>query len=247
MGRSFVCTRSNIALTGYEDLAPEYYDPIRHPTSANFRDGSRHLVEKLLELFPDDGGWLCEVGPGKALLPEILSNHATAIDRLILVDSSRSMLRYSRQWFCSGAEPVLGDAGMLPIMSGRIGLLLSSLGDAYNETAFWKEAHRVLRPGGTVLFTTPSHDWALAFRGIGDNKAMMSAEFELSDGRRVRVPSWIHPVAEQVELVSEAGLLVKEVADVPISALKPGRLSPKLVLKRGGRASVVTGYMLTKA
>ena len=234
-------------MASYEDLAPEYYDPTRHPTCANFREASRHLIGKLLQTLPDNGGWICEVGPGKALLPELLSAESAALDRLIVVDSSPSMLQHSHQWGCLGVNLILGDSTMLPVASGSLELLLSSLGDAYNQPAFWNEVNRILRPSGIVLFTTPSYDWAFAFRGGGKRKAMMTAEFELSNGRRILVPSWIYPVTDQVRLISEAGLLVKEVADVPVSALKSEPLSPKLLMDRGPQASVVTGYVLTKA
>jgi hypothetical protein len=136
---------------------------------------------------------------------------------------------------------------MLPLRSGSTGLLVSSVGDPYNQYEFWSEVYRILKPGGISLFTTPSYEWAVAFRVTASNEIKMKAEFELEDGRRVYVPSWIYSKDEQIKMIEKNGLLVKDVADVPTSALKSNRLSPKLLVGHGSQAIVVTGYMLMKA
>ena len=76
----------------------------------------------------------------------------------------RTMLAYSAAWFRRGARPVIADALRLPIRSACFGLVVASLGDAYNDPQFWSEVSRVLQPGGVVLFTTPSFEWAVSFR-----------------------------------------------------------------------------------
>lgn len=238
---------TKIPFATYEDLATEYYDSVRHPTCANFREASAYLLSDWIHLLPIDRGLLCEVGPGKSLLAEFLVALSGALNRLVLIDSSPSMLAYSKKWCNAGAHPVLGEAAMIPLVSGSMEFLLSCLGDSYNERHFWQEVYRVLRPGGISVFTTPSYDWALAFRGGNQKEGMTSAEFELSDGRRVRVPSWIYPVDEQLKQIHENGLLVKEVDHVPISAIKSGKLSPKLMVERGKDASIVTGYVIAKS
>jgi SAM-dependent methyltransferase len=237
---------ANVLLGTYEDFASEYYDSIHHPTCANFREGSSYVLSGWLKNFPIADSWLCEVGPGKSLIAENLVALSIKLARLILIDSSPSMLAYSKQWANVGAHLLLGNAVTLPLASESIGLLVSSLGDPYNKRRFWKEVNRVLRPGSMVLFTTPSYDWAYAFRDRGNEDAMKWAEFVLSNGRRVRVPSLIYPIDEQLKLVKESGFLVKEIASVPISALKRECLSPKLLIERGSNASVVTGYALVK-
>lgn len=226
----------------YEDIAREYYEPDLHPTCANFGEASGYLLSKWLKQFHTEGGWICEVGPGKSLLAEL-----TTVNRLILIDSSQTMLCYSQQWIIKGVHLLLGDALHLPIASESIELLVSSLGDPYNEPRFWKEVYRVLRPGGISFFTTPSYEWASAFRRESD---IMWADFELSDGRRVSVPSLIYSEDVQRKLIEDSGLQVIKVDyvpnHVPLSALK-SRLSPKLLIKeRGTNSSIITGYVTIK-
>lgn len=230
----------------YEDIALEYYDPIRHPTCANFHKASGHLLSKWLKQFHIENGWLCEVGPGKSLLAELLDEQGATLDRLILVDSSISMLAYSKPWAVKGAHFLLGDALRLPIPSESIELLVSSLGDPYNEyneRRFWKEVYRVLRPGGISFFTTPSYEWASTFRSESD---IIWAEFELLDGRHVRVPSWIYPEDKQLKIFRDSGFFVKDVVQVSLSALKSETISPKLLIGKSNM-SIVTGYALFKS
>lgn len=230
----------------YDVIAEEYYDSTRHPTCANFREASDYLIRKWMKQFHIESGWLCEVGPGKSLLAELLDAQSASLNRLILVDSSPFMLAYSKHWATKGAHLLLGDALKLPVASESIELLVSSLGDPYNEyneRKFWNEVHRVLRPGGFSFFTTPSYEWASEFRGESD---MMQAEFELADGRRVWVPSWIYPEDKQLKIIMDSGLLVKKVSNVPRSALKSKLISPKILIGKRDM-SVVTGYFLIKA
>jgi len=237
---------SEFLSTTYETLATEYYDAIRHPTCANFREASGQVLSQWLDELPLGKGWLCEVGPGKSMLAELVNGRTYAMGRLVLVDSSLSMLAHSKKWAALGANLILGDATMLPVPSGSLELLVSSLGDPYNDIRFWKEASRVLRHNGFCLFTTPSYDWASTFRGNADRETITWAQFELSDGRRVRVPSYICPVDEQIKAVVENGLSVVRVVHIPATALKLTHLSPKLLLGRGLTATVVTGYLITK-
>ena len=228
----------------YEDLAAEYYDPIRHPTCANFREASGRLIAAWLPtLLPVVDGWLCEVGPGMSLVAELLTKQDAALARLTPVDSSPSMLRYATPWATAGANLLLGTAFRLPIASESVQLLVSSLGDPYNTSRFLKEVRRVLRPGGAFVFTTPSYGWATSFRPVPGVKL---AEFELSDGRRVEVPSWIYSRDEQLRMFERHGLLQKQVAEAPISELKSEPVSPKLLQVGGLNSSVVTGYLLVK-
>lgn len=237
-----------IFLGTYEAIASEYYDLRRHPTCANFHEASGYILSEWLKQFHIGSGWLCEVGPGKSLLAKLLAARDASLDRLILVDSSRTMLDYSKGWASKGAHLLLGDALRLPIVSESLELLVSSLGDPYNKLDFWKEVYRVLRPGGISFFTTPSYEWAVAFRSEEDK---MWSEFELKDGSHIRVPSLIYSIDEQFRLIEDSGLQVNKVDYVPdhlpLSALKLP-LSPKLLIEeRGSNASIVTGYVLTKA
>jgi hypothetical protein len=126
--------------------------------------------------------------------------------------------------------------------------LVASLGDPYNSREFWIEVFRVLKPGGTAIFTTPAYEWATCFRRETESSssAVMEAEFELMDGTRVRLPSFIYSEEDQLSLVVESGLIVREVLHTTIADLKGEVLSPKLCLNRGSAGPVVTGFLIKK-
>jgi SAM-dependent methyltransferase len=166
------------------------------------------------------------------------------MDNLLITDSSASMLAYSAKWRSRRARLAVADASRLPVPSDSVELLVASLGDPYNEAAFWSEACRVLAPGGRLVFTTPSHEWAWAFRQ-GD-AASETAEFELSDGRRICVPSVIHPIAEQTSMIAAAGMIVARVTDVTLGDIDSARMSPKLLPQRSKSASCLTAFDVFK-
>lgn len=225
----------------YENLAHEYYDAARHPTSANFREASRILLRGWLHQHSAEDLSVCEVGAGKSLLAEM----DVQVGVLTLVDSSPSMLAYSQRFAGPRVKLILGDALRLPPADSSVELLVSSLGDPYNEEGFWKEVFRVLQPGRLALFTTPSYEWAAAFRRSGRQRHDF-AQFELRDGRRLCVPSLIHPEEIQRKLIESSGLIVKRLIHVRMAELRVHPLSPKLCPERGPAARVVTGYELAK-
>jgi SAM-dependent methyltransferase len=234
------------ALALYEDVAWEYYDPVRHPTCANFREGSAILFRRWLLDLPHETGSFCEVGAGKSLLAELLTAEGSSAANLIITDSSPAMLSYSAPWVGTRTHLVLGDSMMLPISDEGLDLLVSSLGDPYNLPSFWREVSRVLKPGGIAFFTTPAYDWAMAFRNTSTSD-LESAEFELVGGESVQVPSWIYPPRAQIEMIEKSGLHVRERFTVAIAELMAQPLSPKLLIDRGPSAEVVEGYLIAKA
>lgn len=227
--------------TSYDDVAAEYYDRTRHPTCDNFRDASRILAISFLELHGKDAqAEFCDIGAGRSLLAELIPQTGR-LDHLCLIDKSGFMLEYSTDWKWRGARVIVGDATKsIPLNSASIDVALASLGDPYNISGFWRELHRILRPGGYALFTTPSFEWASAFRG---QAAAAIAEFELADGRALSLPSYVYEPSVQVGLISESGLLVDSVIQVAVSALKTPHLSPKLALLLDTNGSVVTGFV----
>ncbi len=233
------------SLALYEDIACEYYDSIRHPTCANFREASAILIRRWLQRLPPGACWFCEVGAGKSLLAELLATEGSPPADLIITDSSPAMLSYSRPWAGTRTHLVLSDSIMLPITDEGLDLVVSSLGDPYNLPAFWREVYRTLKPGGSAFFTTPAYDWASAFRDSSGSD-LEFAEFELLGGECVQVPSWIYPAEKQVEMIEESGLHVKESSRVSILEIASHYLSPKLLMERGQNADVVEGYLITK-
>jgi ubiquinone/menaquinone biosynthesis C-methylase UbiE len=228
----------------YEFVAREYYDAGRHPTCANFREASRILLSKWL--LPLAGSrHVCEIGAGKSIAAEILSNKNRRLDGLTLVDESPCMLSYSKRWIREGASLEIGAASHLPLEDEQVDVLVSCLGDPYNHVSLWREASRVLKHEGVCLYTTPSHDWAKNFR-LKTHSYPDSAQFDLLDGTQVLLPSFILPTEKQTALVNLCGLEIRRIAHVLIRDLSGQKLSPKLVLDRGPDASVVTGYRISK-
>jgi SAM-dependent methyltransferase len=233
--------------TSYEQLASEYYDAERHPTCANFREASAIILREWLRRLLPPQGLVCEVGAGKSLAAELLDEQEpSALRRLLITDASPSMLGYSREWESKGARLTLCESSDLPVADGEVALLVSSLGDPYNEPAFWNEAWRALTPGGLALFTTPSYEWASSFRTSADGEKELAAAFDLFGDGRVFVPSWIYPDDEQRKLIESCGLSVEEATEVRRSALTSRKISPKLLLEDVPDVSVVTGYLVRK-
>ena len=227
----------------YEQLAAEYYDAERHPTCANFREASAKFLAEFLLANP--GARICEVGAGKSLVAELTEEHLSRY-HLVLINSSPTMLRYSAKWATLGVELIVGQADRIPVESDSIDILVSSLGDPYNTARFWTEVQRVLRPGGTALFSTPAYEWASAFRPAGSPDLMTSAEFELVTGAHVFVPSYIYKKTEQQAIIEEAGLIVECVRDISLADLNAERVSPKLLIGQTRGSSIVTGYVVKK-
>jgi len=126
-------------LSTYEEIAPEYYDSDRHPTCANFRAASHQSLLKFLRSADVNGKIVCEVGPGKSLLAEVLAELDCRPAEIILIDLSPSMLRYSAQSGSRQKHAIIGDGRILPLRGRSIDLLVSSLGDPYNEISFGRK------------------------------------------------------------------------------------------------------------
>jgi SAM-dependent methyltransferase len=237
---------TNHSFGSYEELAQEYYDASRHPTCANFREASAILFRKWSSLMGPVQGLSCEVGPGRSLLTELITRGELSYRRILLVDSSSSMLAHSRVFSLPGVQSIVGAASMLPLRRSSIDFLASSLGDPYNILEFWREAYRVLKPGGTILFTTPSHEWAAAFRKGLSVELKTKAEFVLRDGRKLYVPSFILPGEEQLKLMASCNFQLVDRSSVRISDLGDSPLSPKLLVKDSKELVIVTGYICRK-
>lgn len=226
----------------YNDLAEEYYDGSRHPTCANFRDGSAKIYEQWLSKNWSPDGWICETGAGRSLVSEIACQRSLPCQRIILLDSAPRMMTHSAESIRGGCHAVLADALRLPFADRSLSLLIATLGDPYNVPAFWQETARVLTLSGTVIFTTPSHAWASAFRHNTTNERSV-AEFQVRDGRRIHVPSFIYPEDQQTAMMHTCGLQVEATTGVGIGQLDSTQVSAKLRCITGGE--IVTGYWAT--
>jgi SAM-dependent methyltransferase len=216
----------------YSDVALEYYDPVRHPTSANFREASRALMRPWLRQYATPAASVLETGAGDSIVGEWMQKERRTVARFVASDLSLEMLRYSRQRK-GGTNLVVCDAQRLPLADGAFDLVAASLADPYNTSLFWREAARVLRPGGHVLFTSPSFEWAQRFRG-----GARIAEFVRADGEVLMLPSNVDTDNAQRDLIGACGLEVLRAEFVTDTELHETVRSPKL---RSG--SIVSGYL----
>jgi SAM-dependent methyltransferase len=224
----------------YEDIAAEYYDAIRHPTSANFRQASALVLAEVLpgRVGPDSN--VAEVGCGDSLLMEVLADRGLEVGRATLTDSSPTMLSYSEHWRGPGVHLVLADAEHLPFADESQDLVVSVLGDPYNTEPFWQELGRTLAVGGHAVYTTPSFEWSRGFRGEAEQ-----AVFDRRDDEDMAVSSIVLPPDEQEARIERAGLALRQRIDVPLRSIT-GQISPKLGVLRNPDAAVVTGYVAEK-
>ncbi len=231
----------------YEDLAQEYYDESRHPTCANFRQASAILFRKWLPKLPSHSRWSCEIGPGKSLVAEFRTLGEFSSEGLFLIDSSHSMLKHSRIYSTPRQIAIIGTATTVPLAGDSVEVAASFLGDPYNVSQFWHEVFRILKVGGKFMFTTPSYEWASAFRKGLSAEKQASAEFVLANGRKVFVPSFILPDKKQFDLIKTAKFKILDFAGVRVSDLDDHRVSPKLMVKRSEELTAVTGYLCEKS
>jgi SAM-dependent methyltransferase len=225
-------------LGSYDGLAAEYYDAARHPTCANFRQGSEQLLERLIpDVAPERS---CEIGAGDSLLAALLVRRGHDVRGVLLTDASAAMLEHSRRWERLGATLNVAEAHQLPVAAGSLDLLVASLGDPYDDESFWSEVARVLARRGRCVLTTPSWTWATRFRSDGVRPD--EAEFELRDGARLTVRSLIRTVEEQRVLIERQRLLVLEQHAVPAAAIEEP-VSPKLRVLAPDEP-VVVGYVV---
>lgn len=230
----------------YDDLALEYYDAECHPTCANFHEASKILIKKWFYQFGIEASTILEVGAGKSVVAELLTEDNKPLLSLILLDSSPKMLEYSEDWIRRGAQRIIAYVDDMRIKPGSVTAVISSLGDAYNTDGFWSQVETVLVPNGIVIFTTPSYDWAASFRNPINPNSMTRAEFELIDGRHICVPSFIYPPKDQIALMRKFGLYIKEKENLPLSSLGNSKISSKLSVLQEHNGTVMTCYIAQK-
>jgi SAM-dependent methyltransferase len=226
----------------YDVLAGEYYDAEAHPTCHNLNQLSRaFLARRLTE--PWERQSVLEVGSGSSSVAAILHSRGYTLDDLTISDDSESMIAHSLRWQEHGARLLLCSASAIPFREGAFSLVVSGLGDPYNEPQFWREAHRVMSRGARILFTMPSFHWAIRFRGAENPARFAAAEFELRDGSIVDVPSFIPRLEVQIAMMERAGFTVLYFESLGAEALDAeDKRSPKINVFPSGWSSIVWGF-----
>jgi hypothetical protein len=231
------------ALSTYDDIATEYYDPVRHPTCANFSELSQAFLVPRIQKYAPAAREILEVGAGRSIVAPVMAANRLPLTRLTLLDQSPAMLEHSRGWEQSGARLLVADAARTGLPQESFQLIVASLGDPYNGASFWHEVSRLLDARGVCLFTTPTPEWSERFRKGSDHRA---AEFTLANGSMVLVRSDIPSVAGHREIIGDAGLDVNEIEAFGTAQLS-GPVSPKLLVDGQRNAlPVVRGFTIRK-
>lgn len=230
-------------LDAYTTVAEEYYDLVAHPTCNNFRYLSEQFLgATLLELWSEMAAEqpALEVGAGRSVVAPLLKRLGASLSHLTLQDLSAAMLRHSFEWF-EQAHSLVGDARSVALANSSQALVVSSLGDPYDDEAFLDEVRRLLMGGGHFLITTPSEAWASTFREHANHR---DAEFVLRNGISHYVPSITWDPGEYISMVEARGFGLREFKAFQASDVD-GPLSPKLRVD-GYEGPVLDGYWFQK-
>lgn len=182
------------ATEGYARWAP-LYPPCAH--NPLMEAEALCLGTIITRLAPDHA---LDVGTGTGRNVELLRANTSA--HVVGIDLSPAMLACG-----SGASPrVCGDAQRLPFRSESFDLVCSSLmcGDIPDVGAWIREASRVVKPGGHVVYSDfhPSWSasgWRRTFKGV--------------DGRTYQLPLFPHDIEQHLELLDEHGLRIRAVRE----------------------------------
>lgn len=184
-----------------------------------------------------------DAGCGPGALTAWLVEHGAAVTA---VDVSPEMVRIAQERVGNQGSVQLADlAGPLPLETGSLDLVVASL--ALHYIADWDvplaEFHRVLAPGGAVVFSThhPAMDWQLHSPGDYFAVRQVSERWSLGTGGGFDVTFWRRPLTAITESIYRAGFLIErlvepapvpELADVDVDDYRRLRTSPAFLFFR---------------
>jgi SAM-dependent methyltransferase len=180
---------------------PEYYDSCLGP--AWFDAFAADLAQRLPAKPPGD---VLEIACGTGLVTRRLRERLDPTVRLVATDLSKAMLDYARgkPSVSKDVEWREADAVNLPFGDGQFGAVVCAFGVMFvpDKKAAFREAHRVLKEGGILLFNV--------WDRIEENPhAAASAEvveglFPGDEEMRFRIPYEMHDPALLQQLLAEA-------------------------------------------
>jgi len=140
---------SGEVMANFGGSIPEYYDSIMGP--AQFEPYGADLVRRLPEK-PD--GEVLEVACGTGRVSRQLRERLAPAVRLVATDISDAMLEYARRKVGGAIEWRKADAAALPFGGASFGAAVCAFGVMFvpDKAAAFREARRVLREGGVLLF-----------------------------------------------------------------------------------------------
>jgi len=174
---------------------PEYYD--RYMGPAQFEVYAEALARRVPAKPPGD---VLELACGTGLATRYLRERLDPGVRLVATDISKAMLDYAsaKLGALRNLEFREADAGKLPFADGSFGAVACAFGVMFvpDKAAFFREARRVLAPGGTLAFSVwdrvEENAHALAFARVveamlpGDPDANFRTPFAMHDKEKLR-------------------------------------------------------------
>ncbi len=234
-------------ISAYKTIAAEYYDPVKHPTCADFRDATETLLNEFLQTRKRPLHPALEVGAGKSLVAEALQARGLPIAGLLLTDAEPAMLAYSNMWLAQGAELISSSVEDLELAAGAYQSIFACLGDPFNDRLLWRKVANWLAPQGVCFFSTPAYEWIAHYRPFFQSNRIDLAEF-LVNSEKLSVPSMVLPAAEQRALVESAGLRVSQIISFTKAAFQGRARSPKINLPHiGPDTPIVTAYIVERS
>jgi SAM-dependent methyltransferase len=183
--------------SGYDQIAPEYYDA-RHITSRNFDRATKNALADLPFSVPD--GLVLELGAGRGRSTEFLNIPSS---RIVQLDNSEGMLHLgSRE---QALLQLHADACKIPLVSSQFKAVTGFLVDPFLGLDCLAEAYRMLMGGGELLLTTPTKTWGEPLRKrLKIN--IMTTRFKLVDRDEIVIlPSLLYPAEQIGEMLKVVG------------------------------------------
>ncbi|MDR2145419.1 MAG: methyltransferase domain-containing protein [Tannerella sp.] len=173
---------------GYNKIAPEFTEEQRI-TTKNFHTYSRDFLENSITQHIKESDKILEIGPGKDWLQK---NFKLPTTQYFSIDVSAQMLKEQLE-----ENRYVGSVRNMPFPDNSFDVVISSLADPYFYPSAICDIHRVLKPNGKFIFTTPSSVWSNAIRNDNTNKTT----FVLKSGDKSEVFSFTFTMPEIVEIL----------------------------------------------
>ena len=216
---------------------PEFYDRIMGPT--HFDAFGAELARRVPARPPGD---VLELACGTGRVTRHLRERLSTELKLVASDISRAMLDFARRNLAAaqGIEWHEADACKLPFGDGAFGAVVCAFGVMFvpDKAACFREARRVLRKSGTLLFN--------AWDGLENNPHGRAAA-EVIEGilpddpaaRFASIPYHFNDRAEIGRLLPDAGFAVERIDTVRIACTSPSAREFATGMLRGTPRSLI--------
>jgi len=181
---------------------PEYYDKCLGP--AWFEAYAADLAQRLPANPPGD---VLEIACGTGMVTRQLRERLDSTIRLVATDLSEAMLDYARAKLAERGDIEWreADAVELPFGDGAFGVVVCAFGVMFvpDKHAAFKEARRVLKDGGILLFNTWDRIEENPHAAI--NAQVVENLFPCDEEMRFRIPYEMHNPVLLKQLLAETG------------------------------------------